>query len=345
MTFAGIPAVSFVVVSDTSITAIAPVQAAGVTDIVVTTPTGTLVVNSGDEFTYTAASSPTVTALSLSGGSTAGGTVVTITGTNLTGLTGVNFGTVAAAYTLVNDTQVVATAPAQAAGTIDVTVITAAGTSATSSADHFTYSAPAVASISAVTPNSGSSNGGDTITLTGSGFSARCRATFGSTPAASFSVLSDTTIVVTTPAVSAATIDITVTTPSGTSTVVTQRRIHVHRAVRPHGDRAQRGSGPDGGGTVVTITGTNFLGTSQVSFGAYAASSVTVASSTQITAVAPPQAAGTVDITVTTPAGTSATSGSDQFTYSSVGAPTVTLVSPNAGPTAGGNTSPSPAPT
>ena len=97
-------------------------------------------------------------------------------------------------------------------------------------------------------------------------------------------------------------------------------------------------SGPDGGGTVVTITGTNFLGTSQVSFGAYAASSVTVASSTQITAVAPPQAAGTVDITVTTPAGTSATSGSDEFTYTSVGAPTVTVVGPNAGPTAGGNT-------
>ncbi len=79
-------------------------------------------------------------------------------------------------------------------------------------------------------------------------------------------------------------------------------------------------------------------GTTAVKFGGVAASSWVVNSSTQITAIAPPQAAGTVDITVTTPTGTSATSGSDQFTYTSVGAPTVTVVGPNAGPTAGGNT-------
>ena len=54
----------------------------------------------------------------------------------------------------------------------------------------------------------------------------------------------------------------------------------------------------------------------------------------EITAVSPPEGAGTVDITVTTPDGTSATSAADQYNYEN--APVVTSVSPSSGPTAGG---------
>ena len=69
-------------------------------------------------------------------------------------------------------------------------------------------------------------------------------------------------------------------------------------------------------GTSVTITGSNFSGASGVSFGAVAASSFTVNSATQITAVAPAaSAASSVDVTVTTAYGTSVTSVADQFTY------------------------------
>lgn len=77
-------------------------------------------------------------------------------------------------------------------------------------------------------------------------------------------------------------------------------------------------SGPVAGGTTVTVTGTGFAGTtgaSGVRFGGTNAASYTVNSDTQITAVAPAHAAGTVDVTVTAPGGTSATSASDQFTY------------------------------
>ena len=65
-------------------------------DVTVTTPTGTSAVSSSDQFTYAAASSPSVTGLSTSGGSTAGGLGVTVTGTHFTGATAVDFGTVAA---------------------------------------------------------------------------------------------------------------------------------------------------------------------------------------------------------------------------------------------------------
>ncbi|MGH7170930.1 MAG: putative Ig domain-containing protein [Gemmataceae bacterium] len=80
-------------------------------------------------------------------------------------------------------------------------------------------------------------------------------------------------------------------------------------------------NGSPAGGTSATITGTGFTEGSTVSFGTLAATSVTVNSSTSITAAAPPESAGSVDVTVTTPYGTSAIRSADQFTY---GAPVIT---------------------
>jgi hypothetical protein len=68
------------------------------------------------------------------------------------------------------------------------------------------------------------------------------------------------------------------------------------------------------GGQSVTITGRGFTGATGVSFGAAAATAVDVVSDTQVTCTSP-QGSGTVHVTVTTPAGTSATGESDRFTY------------------------------
>ena len=85
-------------------------------------------------------------------------------------------------------------------------------------------------------------------------------------------------------------------------------------------------SGPATGGTVVTITGTSLTGATAVSFGATAATSFTVINATTITATAPAHAAGTVDVTVTTPGGVSPKSPAAQYTYTA--APTITTVIP-----------------
>jgi polyvinyl alcohol dehydrogenase (cytochrome) len=93
---------------------------------------------------YTAATSlrPTVSSLSPSSGRSAGGTHVTITGANFTGTTAVDFGAAPAPqFTVTSGGVVTATAPA-GSGTVDVTVRTPSGTSATSSADRFTYVLP-----------------------------------------------------------------------------------------------------------------------------------------------------------------------------------------------------------
>jgi IPT/TIG domain-containing protein len=69
------------------------------------------------------------------------------------------------------------------------------------------------------------------------------------------------------------------------------------------------------GGTSVTITGTSFTGATAVKFGSTNAPSFTVNSATSITAKSPAGTKGTVDITVTSPNGTSPLSKSDRFTY------------------------------
>src|SRR5207244_7509210 len=107
-----------------------PAQSAMAVDVTVTTPGGTSAASSGDRFSYTQASAPAVTGLDTTSGSTAGGTVETISGTNFMGATNVRFGSMLAAlYTVLSDSAIVATSPPEAAGTVDVIVSTPTGTS------------------------------------------------------------------------------------------------------------------------------------------------------------------------------------------------------------------------
>jgi hypothetical protein len=82
---------------------------------------------------------PTVSAISAPLGAVAGGTKVTITGTDFTKVAGVKFGaTPAASYKVESETKIVATAPAGSAGqAVRVYVTTAAGTA--SAGNKFTY--------------------------------------------------------------------------------------------------------------------------------------------------------------------------------------------------------------
>jgi trimeric autotransporter adhesin len=74
-------------------------------------------------------------------------------------------------------------------------------------------------------------------------------------------------------------------------------------------------SGPLGGGTTVTIAGEHLAEAAVVRFGSSEAASFTVNSGQSITAVSPPGSAGPVDVTVETPAGVSAKTSADTFTY------------------------------
>ena len=91
--------------------------------------------------TGTAPATPTVISVSPNSGPLAGGTSVTITGTNLQNATKVYFGGIAGTIVSNSGTVIVATTPAEVAGTVDTTVTTVGwDASATSAADHYTYS-------------------------------------------------------------------------------------------------------------------------------------------------------------------------------------------------------------
>ena len=252
---------------------------------------------------------PAITGINSNSGPAAGGTSVTITGSNFTNATSVSFGTTAAAsFTITSDTQITAVSPA-GNGTVDVTVTTPGGTSTISTADQFTYIP--LPSVKSVTPTSGPVAGGTTVTITGSNFTNATSVSFGSTTTSNFTVDSDTQITALSPQGSG-TVDVTVTTPNGTS--AKSQADQLSYIPPPTVTGINPASGPTTGGTKVTITGSNFTGATSVSFGTTATNNFTVDSDTQITVVSP-AGSGTVDVTVTTPEGTSTASTADQFSY------------------------------
>jgi hypothetical protein len=305
--FGSITAQSFTVDSDTQVTAVSP-PATGVVDVTVTTPTTTSATNSADRFTYLPR--PSVATLRPSGGCDCGGTTVMVIGKGFTDATGVSFGGIPAQSLAVeSDTQITVLSPPGAA-TVDVTVTTPAGPSASSGADRYTY-APRP-SLTALGPNSGCDCGGTRVTVIGNGFTAATAVSFGGA-AAKFMVQSATQIIAVSPPGTGA-IDVTVTTPAGSSATSGADRFTYFP--RPSITNVSPSSGCNWGGSTVTIVGKGFSGATAVSFGGTPAASYSVVSDTQITAVSP-SGTGTIDIAVSSPGGTSATSRADQFTFSS----------------------------
>jgi hypothetical protein len=111
--------------------------------------------------------------------------------------------------------------------------------------------------VNSVTPNQGSSAGGTSVTITGSGFAGSSAARFGGTEAAGFVLVSSTKITAISPP-GMGTVNVTVTGSSGTSTqtipfTYVNAPAPIITALTPN-------TGPETGGTIVTITGSGFTG-------------------------------------------------------------------------------------
>jgi len=191
---------------------------------------------------------PALTGVSPASGTTTGGTTVTITGTGLNGATVVRFGGVAGTITADSATQITVTSPPSTvttaaitvdsrgqtaatgtgAGTVDITVTTAGGTSHPAAADRFTYTAARPA-ITGVAPSDGTTAGGTTVTITGTGLAGATSVRFGGV-AGTITADSSTQVTVTSPPGSG-TVNLTVITPAGTSQ--TGDASHYAYALRP----------------------------------------------------------------------------------------------------------------
>ncbi|HEX9316887.1 MAG TPA: IPT/TIG domain-containing protein, partial [Actinomycetota bacterium] len=193
--------------------------------------------------------------------------------------------------------------------------------------------------VTGLNPTTGPAGGGNSVVVSGTNFTGATSVKFGTVAATGLTPNSATQITVTAPAgTPSTTVDVTVTTPNGTSITNTSDR-YAYQTTQPQVNSVSPPSGPAAGGTSVTISGINLSGATAVKFGATPAASFTAVSATQVTAVSPPGTdQTTVDVTVTTPAGTSATGPSDRFTYGTITTPpTVAAVTPFSGPSTGGN--------
>ena len=319
-TFGGSSGTNFTVINDTTVTVNSPAHAVGPVDVVVTSPDGTTV---PQRFSYV--SPPTIASLAPTSGPTLGGTAVNIAGTGFTGTTAVTFGGSPATDLIVNSpTSLSVTTPPHSAGTVSVIVTTPTGSS---QPGDFTFiDTPA---ISALTPTSGPSVGGTTVTIVGTGFIDATGVEFGNTAGSAFVVNSPTRITVTSPAHAVGPVGVVILHPTrnsdpGQFTFVAPGVPNI-TSIAPD-------NGPTAGGTTVVITGTDFTGTTAVDFGTIPATSFTVNSATQITAVSPPAAAGIVNVVVTTPLGISV---GVPFTYVPPTAPAISGLTPTSGPVTG----------
>ncbi len=277
VTIGGAAVSSFNVVSDTSITAIVGSGASG--SVVVTNAFGT-----GSKPGFTFGPAPVITSFSPTAAGQ--GVIVQVKGTGLTGATAASFGGVPGTFFFPEtDTSISAMVASGASGSVSVNTPTG-----TASLPGFSFLP--IPTISRVSPDSGFS--GATITIIGTSFTGATSFRFGGIPAASFTVLTDTSILAVVG--NGATGSITIRGAGGSYQGA------YFKYLGPDISSFTPQSG--GPGTVVSISGTNFTGVTAVQFGGTPAASYTVNSTTSITAVTGIGATGTVTVTTATGTGT-----------------------------------------
>ncbi len=333
VTFGGVAATAVTATSTTTITCTTPAHVAGAVTVSVADPVHVAATLVGG-FTYYAL--PTVTGIVPPTGSPAGGTAVTINGTNF--LTSGSYtatfgGSFATAVVATGATTITCNTPAHAPGAVNVVVTDAAGQSALL-ASGFTYAGAPI--VTSVVPPQGPTGGGTLLTINGTFTAVDTHTVSVGGTACTGVVVSATQIQCTTGNHVTAALNVNVQVNDTTTVQSYTLPSAFSYYTAPTYTSVAPTAGPIGGGTSATITGTNYLvgGTYTILFGGVAATGVNVTSGTTIDVVTPAHAAGGVTIQITDAAGQTVSSGANAFRY--YAAPTVTSISPTADTTAGG---------
>ncbi|HET9551663.1 MAG TPA: IPT/TIG domain-containing protein, partial [Anaeromyxobacteraceae bacterium] len=286
--------------------------------------------------------SMTITAVTPSSGPAAGAYDVTIDGTGFGAGTSVRFGTAAAAsVTVVSSTRLVAVAPAHAAGMVDVEAVGAGGETVLDPSAFRFVDPPALTFLD---PGHLPQAGG-TVILHGSGFVDGARVLFGADASVGPAqwVAADQLVAVA-PAHAAGAVDVAVVNPDGQRAALPASLVFDAPPPPPPPPPVSPpvlsslapATGPETGGTVVTLTGSSFSAQATATFGGSPAT-VTAASVTSLTVVAPPHAPGAVEVAVANPDGQrSALAGAYAYVAVPAPAPSIASIAPTSGPAAGG---------
>ncbi|WP_375477558.1 IPT/TIG domain-containing protein [uncultured Jatrophihabitans sp.] len=188
-------------------------------------------------------------------------------------------------------------------------------------------------SISKISDSTGSTSGGQRITIYGHNFRSVKSVKFGKKAGKSVKVLSSKKLQVTTPGHGRGKVRVSVRTGSGTSPSV--KKDTFTYAFPPSITKISRNFGPTkGGGSRITISGHNFHRGLTVKFGGVRGKKVKYISRKKLQVTAPKHGAAMVDVRVSTSYGTSKKAKADHYTFAT--RPTISSVSPNVGSPAGG---------
>jgi hypothetical protein len=330
----GINCTSVSVASTTSLTCVSGARTAASVSAVVTN-SDLQASSAGGVFAYS--NPPAPASVNVSAGALAGGTSITITGTDFTNPAGVTInGSICGSVTVTGTTQIDCTTSTSVAGTYDIVVTNSTGLTGSLS-NAFTYqAAPTVSSIS---PSGGLPAGGTTVTITGTGFDTvnGVTANLGGANCGSITNLTTTSFDCTTSA-SAGTVNVNVINQDGDNQSDTLALAFTYQngptITTVAADNGTSAAGALAGGTNLTITGTNYLAGAVVTVNGNTCIQGTL-NATTITCTTPSGSAAGVDVVVTNPDGQAVTA-TNSFRYQA--APTVTSVTPDGGPTAGSQT-------
>lgn len=281
---------------------------------------------------------PVISSVSPNAGPLAGGTLVIIKGNHIkSGAKLIWGGIEQGSYTYINTGEIRLKSPAwSTAGFVSVKVVNPDGKEVELE-NAFEYLAPPDPSLTKISPTSGLVKGGTTVTISGTNIPNGTKVLFNDTEVPVNS-LTASQIVITTPEWSVAEkVNVSILTPGGFTVGLQEafEYLPLPKPPAPSISSISPSSGVVSGGNIVSINGSNFVNGLELHFGQEKVAYTFTSSSLLRVKVPAATSAGFVSISVTNPDGQSASS-VDGYEYLPLPGPTLTSVSPNLGPVAGG---------
>ena len=322
-------------ISSSSLSCVTPPNSVGAKNVSVVPPDGSKSVTLGSAFTY-GSLTPILTAVSPNYGPLAGGTTISIGGSNFTPTSVVQIGGIdCTTSTFISSTNMTCVTPSGASyGAKTVQVINADGVVSSAFVSGFTYGVGAI-SVATVSPIYGPVAGGTTITVLGSNFSQGAVIQVGGISCTT-TFISSSSLSCVTPANSVGAKSVAVVPPDGAATA-TLTNAFTYGSLTPTIISTSPNFGPLAGGTTITVAGTNFTATSVVQVGGINCSTTTYVNPSSITCITPASPSyGAKSVQVLNADGTASSAFASGFTYNYGFTPTIQNVYPNAGPSSGG---------
>jgi len=287
--------------NDSRLTIIAPPNPQGTVPLSIINPAG--IGRSMDPSTmyeYDELPPPRLSGISPSSGPSAGFTLVTLTGSGFTGTDYVQFGgQIAISLNVIDDSHLTVITMPSSPGSVPISITNAHGVGISQDlSTRYLYEFPQP-ELTNITPSSGFTTGGTVVTVTGSGFTGATNVQFGRVSATGLSIVNDSQLTIIAPPNSAGPVALYVINPAHTGGSAGSATVFRYDIPIPRLSGISPSSGSMDGGTVVTLTGSGFTGTTDVWFGGKTATGLHVINDSLLTVITPQSSLGSFPISIT----------------------------------------------